>query len=125
MAAHQEDEKTRVDRELLEFLNELRVALPGVQVLFAFLLIVPFNERFGRLGHRAEQLYLVAVIATALSSVLLIAPAAQHRLRFRRVDKEQLIQVGTKLAVAGLGLLAIGMAASVHVVTQLMHSGAT
>ena len=125
MTAPREDDKTRVDRELLEFLNELRVALPGVQVLFAFLLIVPFNQRFTELGRPEQRVYLAAVVSTALSSVLLMAPAAQHRLRFRHVDKAQLIGVATKLAVVGLGLLALAITASVHLVAAFIFGAGT
>ncbi|HVE62453.1 MAG TPA: DUF6328 family protein [Mycobacteriales bacterium] len=120
--ADQESEKTRVDRELIEFLNELRLALPGVQVLLAFLLIVPFSERFATLDAAQKRVYLTAVITSALSSVLLIAPAVQHRLRFRRVDKAQLIAVSTVFAVVGTALLAVAIGASVHLVTGFIFA---
>ena len=73
----------RVDRELIELLNELRVALPGVQVLFAFLLTVPFSNGFQRLTGIQRNAYFVAFVLAALSAALLIAPSSYHRLRFR------------------------------------------
>src|SRR5436309_14412056 len=82
-----ESKKERVNRELIELLNELRVALPGVQVLFAFLLVVPFSNGFPRLSQFDREIYFLAVVATALPTVLLIAPSAYHPLRWRRHDK--------------------------------------
>ena len=120
---HREDAKERVDRELTEFLAELRVAVAGVSVLFAFLLTVPFNQRFTALSATEVKVYLGAVVSTALASGLMIAPAAQHRLRFRQVDKAQLLAVTTRLTVAGHALLAVAMAASLHVTTSLLYGG--
>ena len=120
-----ESTKERVDRELTEFLAELRVAVAGVSVLFAFLLTVPFNQRFAELSPAEVRVYLVAVVSTALASGLMIAPAAQHRLRFRRVDKAQLLAVTTGLVVAGHALLAVAMASSLHVTVSLLYGGRT
>lgn len=116
-----ENPKERVNRELLEFLNELRVALPGVQVLFAFLLVLPFNDRFDQLDRTDRRVYFAAVVTTALSSALFIAPAAHHRLRFRTADKEQLLKVGTRLASAGTLLLAVAMSASLWLVAGVLY----
>jgi len=80
-------DSTRLDRELLELLNEVRVVLPGVQALFAFLLIVPFNDRFTTVTGRERVVYIVALLASAISGVLFITVPAFHRLRFRRHDK--------------------------------------
>jgi Family of unknown function (DUF6328) len=88
----QESEEWRRNRELIELLNELRVALPGVQVLFAFLLAVPFHKRFPELAHRERTVFYTALLATALSSALLIAPSSYHRLRWRDRDKEKLLE---------------------------------
>ena len=88
-----EGPQERLDRELMELLNEL--TLPGVQVLFAFLLTVPFSQRFEQLSDRTVDIYFAAVITSAIASVLLIAPAAHHRLRFRNRAKEQMIRVAT------------------------------
>jgi Family of unknown function (DUF6328) len=85
----------RANRELIELLNELRVALPGVQVLFAFLLTVPFTQRFDVLDATERRVYYAAVMTTAVSTLFLIAPTAHHRLRFRSGVKEQLLRVPT------------------------------
>ena len=118
-----ESPRERVNRELIEFLNELRVALPGVQVLFAFLLVVPFNDGFSKLSATDRRVYLVAVVTTALSSALLIAPSAHHRARFRKGDKEQILKVGTVLSLAGTLLLAVAMALTLWLVTDVLYGG--
>ncbi len=110
----------RLDRELLELLNELRVVLPGVQALFAFLLIVPFNERFASVTGRERGVYTVALLASAVACVLFITPAAFHRLRFRRHDKAQLLRIGNRCAIAGLAALAVAMIAGVFLITELI-----
>jgi hypothetical protein len=83
----EESRKDRANRELIEMLNELRVALPGVQVLFAFLLTVPFSVGFSEVSDFQRRAYFVTLVASALASGLLIAPAAQHRVLFRQHDK--------------------------------------
>lgn len=113
-------EQSRLDRELLELLNELRVVLPGVQALFAFLLIVPFNDRFADVTGMERGVYIVALLASALACVLFIAPPAFHRLRFRRHDKAQLLRVGNRCAIAGMGALAVAMIASVFLVAEVI-----
>jgi hypothetical protein len=115
-----ESEDERLDRELIELLNELRVALPGVQVLFAFLLTVPFTSRFGRVDDLQKDTYLVALVATAIGSVLFIAPTAYHRIRFRDRDKEALITTANRLAIAGTVCIAIAMTASVFLVADVL-----
>src|SRR4249919_1266533 len=109
MAAPGETEKQRHNRELIELLNELRVALPGVQVLFAFLLAVPFASGFPKLSPTGRDLYFTAFIATALSSVLLIAPSSYHRLRWRQHDKERMLIISNALTIAGLFSLAVAI----------------
>ena len=116
-----EDPKERVDRELIELLNELRVALPGVQVLFAFLLTIPFAPRFSMLNAGDRRVYFGAILATAISSALLIAPSAHHRARFRKGSKEPLLRVANKLALAGMFFLALAIAAAMYVVTQALY----
>ncbi|MCA1692081.1 MAG: DUF6328 family protein [Actinobacteria bacterium] len=111
---------SRLDRELLELLNELRVVLPGVQALFAFLLIVPFNERFARVTEQERVVYIVALLASAVACILFITPPAFHRLRFRRRDKDQLIRIGNRCAIAGLATLAVAMVAAVFLVTAFL-----
>jgi amino acid transporter len=115
-----EDEESRLDRELIELLNELRVALPGVQILFAFLLIVPFNGRFERVTALQEGVYFVALLATLASSTLLMAPTAYHRLRFRQRDKERMLRIANRFAIAGIALLALGMIGSIFFITDFL-----
>src|SRR5919106_6909465 len=86
-----EDRGSRHDRELIELLNELRVALPGIQVLFAFLLTMPFTQRFTKINASQRTTFFAAFICTAISSALLIAPTVLHRLRFRSQDKENVL----------------------------------
>jgi hypothetical protein len=116
----EETGKERVDRELLELLNELRVALPGVQVLFAFLLTVPFTQRWTTVTTFQRDVYFVTLLCTALSSALLIAPSAQHRLLFRQHEKEKLLQVGNWLTVVGLGVLALAIVGVVLLITDVL-----
>jgi hypothetical protein len=114
------DEQGRLDRELLELLNELRVVLPGVQALFAFLLIVPFNDRFADVTGMERVVYIVALMTSALACVLFITPPAFHRLRFRRHDKAQLLRIGNRCAIAGVAALALAMIASVFLVAEVI-----
>jgi Family of unknown function (DUF6328) len=111
-----------LDRELIELLNELRVALPGVQVLFAFLLAVPFANGWTRVTDLQRDVFFVAFIATAAASILLIAPSAYHRLRWREGDKEQLLRTSNRLAIAGTTFLALGMTAVVFLITDLLFN---
>ncbi|MGZ4382454.1 MAG: DUF6328 family protein [Gaiellaceae bacterium] len=117
----EESRKERVDRELIELLNELRVALPGVQVLFAFLLTLPFTNRFREVTGSSEALYVVALVSTAAASAFLIAPSAYHRLTFRTPDKERMLFTANRLAIAGTTLLALGIATSVYVVVSFLY----
>src|SRR5947199_7899886 len=101
-----QEEQERLNRQLLELLNELRVALPGVQVLFAFLLTVPFQQRFQQATTFQKDVYLVTLLLTALTSALFIGPSAYHRLEFRQGDKKHIVEVANALAIAGFGVLA-------------------
>ena len=103
-----ESKEERVNRELIELLNELRVALPGVQVLFAFLLAVPFSQRFAEVTDVQKDAYMVALLCTMAGSVFLIAPAAHHRIRFRDPDKESLLKLSNAFAIVGTVFLAVG-----------------
>jgi amino acid transporter len=111
-----EDRRQRVNRELSELLSELRVALPGVQVLFGFLLAAVFQPRFTDLGPALRVAFLATLIFSALSIVLLIAPAAQHRLLFRKWDKEPMLFRFNRFAVAGLLCLGIALCGAVLVI---------
>jgi VIT1/CCC1 family predicted Fe2+/Mn2+ transporter len=115
-----ESKEERVNRELIELLNELRVALPGVQVLFAFLLAVPFTQRFRQLTDTQEYMFFVSLLCTTAGSILLIAPSAYHRLRFRERDKEQMIHTANRLSIAGTVFLALAMTSAVYLVTDLV-----
>ena len=123
MAEESHDE--RVNRELIELLNELRVALPGVQVMFAFLLAVPFTDRFGKVTDLQQDAYMTALLCTVAGSVFLIAPTAFHRIRFRDRDKESLLVISNRLAIIGTVLLAVAMTSSVFLVTDLLFKGTT
>jgi amino acid transporter len=109
------------DKELIELLNELRVALPGAQVLFAFLLIAPFSSRFD-VDRVEKAAYLIALFATLLGTILLIAPSAYHRLRWREKNKERMLRIGNRFAIAGMATLAVGMSASAFLVTDVLVS---
>ena len=116
-----ETKKQRVDRELIELLNELRVALPGVQVLFAFLLALPFQQGFDRITDGERRVYFAAVVLTSLSSAFLIAPSAHHRMRFRSKAKEQLLVAASVYAIVGLAFLALATAASLYLLTDVLY----
>jgi Family of unknown function (DUF6328) len=116
-----EDSKERVNRELIELLNELRVALPGVQVLFAFLLVLPFQQGFANISDADRGVYTTALIASALAAALLIAPSMYHRLNFRRQVKEQMIFDSNKLIVVGMLLTAVGVACSIYLVVDVVY----
>jgi hypothetical protein len=115
-----ESAEERQNRELIELLNELRVALPGVQVLFAFLLAVPFANGFPKLNGTQRDVFFAAFIATALSTVLLIAPSSYHRLRWRQHDKERMLVVSNALTIAGLFFLAVAITCAVYVITDFL-----
>ena len=118
MESRGETPKQRSDRELIELLNELRVALPGVQVLFAFLLAVPFSRGWPKVTAFQKDVFVVAFLGAGVSSVLLIAPSSIHRLGFRVADKELIVRVSTVLTVLGLTALAGAITASVLLVTD-------
>ncbi len=113
-----------LDRELNELLQELRVILPGIQVLFAFLLIVPFQSSFQAAGDRTETAYFVAFAATSLAYVCTIAPGVQHRLRWRRHDKEALLRTANRLTVVATLLIGAAIAAVVFLITDYLYGPA-
>ena len=119
-----ESHEERVNRELIELLNELRVALPGVQVLFAFLLAVPFSQRFAETTELQKDVFMVALLCTTAGSVFLIAPTAYHRLRFRDRDKEAMLRIANVFAIVGVFFLAVAMTAVVFLVTDLIFKAA-
>lgn len=115
-----ESKDERLDRELGELLQELRVALPGVQVLLAFLLIAPLNSRFTELAQHGKIGYVVALLAAVLATIFLIAPSAYHRLRWRQGDKERLLRRGTILMLLGLFFLALAVNVALYVIVEFV-----
>jgi SNF family Na+-dependent transporter len=116
-----ETPKDRLNRNLDQLLQELRVVLPGVQVLFAFLLAVPFATRFDRVDRFERVVFFVALLFAALSVVLLLAPSIQHRILFRHDQKRFLIHAGTVLTIAGMSALAISMTLSLMLVAHFLY----
>ena len=123
LSPKEEMSESKQDRELIELLNELRVALPGVQVMFAFLLAVPFSQGWAKVTDTQEVGFLVALLTTAFASALLIAPSSFHRIQWRQGDKERLLVISNGLAIAGLGFLAIAMCAVVFTITDYVVGG--
>jgi O-antigen/teichoic acid export membrane protein len=122
MAEETKDE--RVNRELIELLNELRVALPGVQVLFAFLLTVPFSNGWKRITEFQKDVFVAAMLCTTVSTAFLIAPSAHHRLLFRARDKERLLFTANRLAIVGIAFLALAMSATLLLVIDVVYDRA-
>lgn len=120
-----ETELERLDRNLIELLGELRIALPGVQVLFAFLLVAPFNQRFGRTTTFERHLYLATLLITLLSSILLIAPTVIHRLEFRRGQKAYVVDISNRLTIIGLFTFAVALSSAVGLVTGFLFGTTT
>ena len=119
-SGREESEGERLDRNLAELLQELRVALPGVQVLFAFLLAVPFQQNFTEITPFEEKVYFLTLICTAISAALLISPTAYHRLTFHLQQKKELVYVSNRLSIAGLGFLALAMTGAIVLITDVL-----
>jgi hypothetical protein len=117
-----ETEDQRLDRNLGELLQELRVALPGVQVLFAFLLAVPFQQNFTEITSFEKGVYFGTLLCTAISAALLIAPSAYHRLTFHYQRKHQLVFLANRFAIAGLSFLALAMTGAIVLITDVLFS---
>jgi uncharacterized protein DUF6328 len=118
-------EQERLNRELIELLNELRVALPGVQVLFAFLLTVPFSQGFTKVTEFQKDVYFVALLLTTAACVFLIAPSAYHRITFRDGAKERIIFDGNILTLVGLVLLGLAMTTVVMLISDVLFGPVT
>lgn len=116
-----ETPEKRADRNLEELMQGLRVALPGVQLIFAFLLIVPFQRRWGELTDAEQAIYFVTLLCTAIATALLIAPTARQRLRFRERDKEWIVVSSHRLAVCGLAVLGLAMGGVVLLVGMVVY----
>ena len=115
-----EPEDQRLNRNLEQLLQELRVVLPGVQVLFAFLLAVPFSSRFGEVDDFERDVYFVALLLSAVSTSLLLAPSIQHRILFRREQKLYLVNLGNSLTIAGMTALALAIVLSLVLVAHFL-----
>ncbi len=120
-----EGAQERSAREVMELLQELRVVLPGVQVLFAFLLTVPFTQRFAQLTTLQQNVFFATLLCTAAAAALLIAPSAHHRLLWRRGAREERLQVGNVLTILGLLFLVPAMVGVIFVITDLMSGSPT
>jgi len=124
VADRDDEEQERLNRQLIELLNELRVALPGVQVLFAFLLAVPFQNRFGEASQFERDLYLVTLLASAAATGFLIAPTAYHRILFQRGDRPRVIREGSRFLLAGLVCLAVATTGAVFLAAHFIFVSA-
>lgn len=115
-----ESEDARLDRNLGELLQELRVALPGVQVLFAFLLAVPFQQNFTEITPFEKKVYFATLLWTAISAALLIAPSSYHRITFRMQQKQELVSLANRFTIAGLSFLALAMTGAIVLITDVL-----
>jgi cation transport ATPase len=120
-----ESELERLDRNTVELLNELRVASTGIQVLFAFLLVVPFNTGFSKLSSFDRYVNFITLLCIAVAATLLIAPSIRHRLLFRRMQKAYLVSMGTTLAIVAGGFLAVGMTGILVLISDVIFGGVT
>jgi hypothetical protein len=118
------DEREKQDRQMIELLNELRIALPGVQFLFAFLLTVPFAQGFKQVDGLDRALFYATLLCTALSTACLIAPSATHRLRFHARDRAYVIETAHKYTIAGLAFLALAIVGALVMITDVLYNGA-
>jgi hypothetical protein len=117
-----ESKGERLDRELMELLQELRVILPGVQVLLAFLLTAPFQQRFADLPGSLRNAFFASIACATLATAFLIAPSAHHRLRWRAGEKERLVWIGNQTALAGTVFLAAAIVLALYVVTNVLFT---
>jgi hypothetical protein len=119
-AQDSEDLKERLEREYSELFEEIRVLIPGAEVLFGFLLAIRFTEQFAELSSVQRDVYYVTLLSTAVALVLLLAPAVHHRLRFREGDKEYLLRKANREAIAGSTAIAVAFSGALFVVTDLI-----
>lgn len=118
-----ETEAERIDRNIAELLQELRVAGLGVQVLFGFLLAMPFTTVFASLDPEQKRLYVADLILASLATVLLTAPVAYHRIVFRRHQKHDLLRFANVSALAGLAAVALAISGAVLLVVSVVYDG--
>jgi hypothetical protein len=124
MTGDRNSDEAKRDRQMIELLNELRVALPGVQILFAFLLTVPFTQRFPQLTGFQVDVFYITLVAATLSAACLIAPSAAHRLRFHQNEREWLIESANVLMIAGLAFLTVAIGSAFLLITDVLFDGA-
>ena len=117
-----ESKGERLNRELMELLQELRVVIPGVQVLLAFLLTAPFQQRFAQLPGSLRNAFFASIACATLATAFLIAPSAQHRLRWRAGEKERLLRIGNQMALWGTVFLAAAIVLALYVVTNVLFT---
>jgi amino acid transporter len=117
-----ESKGERLNRELMELLQELRVVIPGVQVLLAFLLTAPFQQRFADLPGSMRNAFFASIACATLATAFLIAPSAHHRLRWRAGEKERLVRLGNLMAIAGTVFLAAAIVLALYVVTDVLFT---
>jgi len=120
-----EEEQERLDRRLSELLQEMRIAMPGVQVLFGFLLAVPFQQGFQSITSSQRMIYFCTLLASAVATAFLIAPTAFHRLMWQQHKKPEIIRLGNRQFIAGLVALALAMIGAVALVTDVLFKGST
>ncbi len=120
--ADEETEKERVEREYCELLDEIRIALPGGEVMLGFLLTAPFSDRFSNLTEAQKLIYLVSLLCVAAATALLLAPTAYHRIRFRAGDKPWITRRGNALVIAAMIAMVPGIAGTMFVVTDVIFS---
>ena len=118
------NEEEKQNRQMVELLNELRVALPGVQILFGFLLTVPFAQGFQKVTGFQKGLFYATLLCTAISTVCFIAPSATHRLRFHKRDRAYIIETANTYTIAGLVFLAVAIVLALVMITDVLYSGA-
>jgi hypothetical protein len=119
-----EDDAHRLDRNFSELLQELRVAQAGVQILFAFLLSIAFQQRFTTLSTYQHDIYLATLLCAALAAVFFIAPVALHRVMFRLHLKDEIVRYSARMAGIGLVLLALAMLGSVLLIVDVVSGPA-
>ncbi|MDB4932063.1 MAG: hypothetical protein JWM10_4547 [Myxococcaceae bacterium] len=120
----EETEAERIERDYDELLEEIRIALPGAEVMLGFLLTVPFTERFSALGDGQKAIYLASLLCVAAATALLLAPTAWHRIRFKKGDKPWITRRGTALVLAAMVVMIPGIAGTLFVVTDVILSRA-
>jgi hypothetical protein len=125
VAERGEDPQERRNRQLDQLLQETRVVMPGVQVLFAFLLSVVFQNRFAQATRFEHDIYLATILCSAAAALCFIAPAAWHRILFQQKDKRHIIAVANRFVICGVGFLALAMTLALLLVCDFVFGGTT